>query len=72
MSDQSPFKSDDFTRAPDNPGALVNVNNQALELYKKAKKRFSSLNKVEQLEHRVDNIEKMLQAIWNKLNDSSN
>jgi len=69
MLDQSHYKSEDFKRVLNNEGALINTNNQALQAYKKTKASIAKLNKIDAVEQRLDNIEKLLmQLLESKLN----
>lgn len=47
-------------------GVLLNTNNEALENYKKAKKRFNS---VKQLEEQVGTLSQIVQELVTKVND---
>lgn len=71
MLDQSPFKSEDFKRSVENPGALVNVNYSALEQYKKAKQTFRNrdqkLNSIDQLSDRLDRLESLMVQLLEKI-----
>ena len=67
MYDLLPSRSEkDFVRDPSNPGALVNTNNKALADYKKIKRSFSRLSRVEGLEQRLNRIEALLEQLINK------
>lgn len=65
MSDQSHYKSNeaDFTRSPDNPGALLNTNNAGLQQYKKTKTRMKQLNNIGELERRIEHLEHLIHQL---------
>lgn len=71
MYAQLPYKpndgADDFARMPNNPGALINTNNEALAQYKAAKKRMSKLNNIEELENRLNRLESLLEEILDRI-----
>ncbi len=66
MSENTTNESD-FQRLNNNKGALVNTNNEALSQYKKTKQRFANLNRIPELEQRMDNIENLLKQVLEKL-----
>lgn len=68
MSELLHYKSNDsdFVRT-DNPGAVVNIDNEALLAYKAMKAKFNKINSVDQLSARIDRVEALLEKILEKL-----
>jgi len=57
-----PYKSDgELFRSDDNQGALLSADLLGLEQYRRTKKAFKQLNKIEQLEQRVAKLEKLVE-----------
>lgn len=53
-----------FIRDPNNPGALINTDNEALAAYKKRRKVIREKDaQIKTMEERLNNIEKMLQDL---------
>lgn len=55
--------TDKFVRQLDNEGSILNVDNKALQLYKKQKQRFS---KIDRLEQEVIELKKIIEKMLNK------
>lgn len=58
-----------YSRSATNEGALLNINNSALDSYKKMKKRMKKLDRVEELETKVEQLTQLVEKL---LNDRSN
>lgn len=57
----------DFERLESNKGALINKNMEALAAYKKQKTRYKKLNKIEELEDKVDRLTSLVEELIKKL-----
>lgn len=65
----SKVNTSDFQRPNGiNSGVLLNTNNEALDNYKRAKKRLSSVPKLEQ---RIEKLEKIIEQLLERNNDST-
>jgi len=65
ISDINAVEAESYTRSNDNPGALLNINNEALQGYKKMKQRMSKLNRIDELESQIDRLTQLVEKLLN-------
>lgn len=60
-----------FRRDPINKGALLNTDNEALAIYKKTKKRFKDVRKIEVLENQIAELQSLVKSLIGKIDGSN-